>query len=417
MATKSNADFQSMLNEYLPNEMFYEEVIKRDWLLTNVERDDSWKGSRIPVPFMGAKASTVEFGQLAGAGDISQSKPVRGVIEGYKEVWGSLIFNHKDLLDHDGKVKEASFLQLLPDELEQFQTTMKEKVSQQLLNGKWFDEVSVGGTAGGILTVKHPERYDIGQKVVLQDDGTLTTVTAYVAAIDVNTNEVTFAVSRAEGAALSDLTAITAGGKCYHPGVLEHGSFVSLREAILSAANGGSTHIHGQLKTKYPALQAVQLSGLGLGVSATNILEKLFTGYNIVRQKAKGNASKVVMSYKHLGNCMAAVEKSKGAFSVTKQPAASIYGWTEISITSVKGELTLVGVQEMEDDVIFFLDMKAMKFRTRGGFKKRTSPEGKEYFEVRASDGYQYIIDSCLFGEMEYRGIGQCAVMYGINYV
>jgi hypothetical protein len=70
----------------------------------------------------------------------------------------------------------------------------------------------------------------------------------------------------------------------------------------------------------------------------------------------------------------------------------------------------------MEDDIIFFLDMKSMKFRTRGGFKKRMSPEGKEYFEIRSTSGYQYIVDSCLFGEMEYRGIGHNAVMYNINY-
>ena len=116
---------------------------------------------------------------------------------------------------------------------------------------------------------------------------------------------------------------------------------------------------------------------------------------------------------------MAVVEASKGAFNV--QPGsmkATQYGWTEISIGSVTSQaLKFVGVQEMEDDVIFLLDMKAMKFRTRGGFRKRMSPDGKEYFEVRATTGFQYIVDACLFGEMEYRGIGQCAVIYAVaNY-
>ena len=36
--------FQSMLNEYLPNKLLKEELIKRDYILTNVKKDDNWKG-------------------------------------------------------------------------------------------------------------------------------------------------------------------------------------------------------------------------------------------------------------------------------------------------------------------------------------------------------------------------------------
>lgn len=411
--TSRNTDFQTMLNEYLPNEMFYEETIKRDWFLSNVERDDSWKGSKVIVPFMGARASSLEFGQLAGAADISQSKPVRGEIAGYKEVWGSLIFNHGDLLDHEGKVKEASFLRILPDEIEAFQTIMKEGVSQQLLNGANFDTFTANGTVGGVIAVQHPERYNINQKIEI-DDNDSAVLAVYVTAINMNANTITVSLTR--GGAPADVSAYTTAqaSKVYHPGVLANGSFISLREAILSAANGGSATIHGVSKLAYPALQAIQLNGAS--VTASNLLDKIFDGYVDVRRKAKGNASKVIMSYKHLGSCMKIIEASKGAFNQTKQPSTSVYGWTEITVTTVKGELTLVGIQEMEDDVLFFLDLKSMKFRTRGGFKKRMSPEGKEYFEIRSTSGYQYIVDTCLFGEMEYRGIGQNAVMYGISY-
>jgi hypothetical protein len=412
--TTVNADFQTMLNEYLPNEMFFEETIKRDWFLSNVERDDSWKGSKVIVPFMGARASSVEFGQLAGASDIAQSKPVRGEISGYKEVWGSLIFNHRDLLDHEGKMREASFLKILPDEVEAFQTTMKEVVSQQLMNGLNFDTFTADGTAGGVIALNHPERFSIGQKIEI-DDGNSSALSVYVIAIDMNANTIT--VSATRGGAAADVSAYTTAqsAKVYYPGVLTNGSFVSLREAILSLANGGSATIHGQTKLSYPALQSIQISGAS--IDATNVLSKIFDAYTTVRRKAKGNANKVVLSYKHLGSIFKIIETSKGAFNVTKQPKTSVYGWTEITVTTVKGELDIVGVQEMEDDVIFLLDMKAMKFRTRGGFRKRMSPDGKEYFEVRATTGFQYIVDACLFGEMEYRGIGQCAVIYAVaNY-
>jgi hypothetical protein len=36
--------FQTMLNEYLPDDLFKEELLKRDWLFNNMERDDKWKG-------------------------------------------------------------------------------------------------------------------------------------------------------------------------------------------------------------------------------------------------------------------------------------------------------------------------------------------------------------------------------------
>lgn len=88
--------FQSMLNQYLPNELLREELVKRDWILQNVERDDSWKGGDLVVPFRGARASSVAFGSLTPSSDIAQDQYVRGVISGgYPEVWGSMLFNHK----------------------------------------------------------------------------------------------------------------------------------------------------------------------------------------------------------------------------------------------------------------------------------------------------------------------------------
>ena len=41
MATGTTRTFQSMLNEYLPNRLLKEELIKRDYILTNIEKDNS----------------------------------------------------------------------------------------------------------------------------------------------------------------------------------------------------------------------------------------------------------------------------------------------------------------------------------------------------------------------------------------
>lgn len=70
--------FQSMLNEYLPNELLKEEMIKRDYLLTNVEKDDGWLGGTLIVPFKAAGASSVAAGGLSASNDIAEDKYVRG---------------------------------------------------------------------------------------------------------------------------------------------------------------------------------------------------------------------------------------------------------------------------------------------------------------------------------------------------
>lgn len=413
MATAVNTSFQNMLNEYLPNSLMMDELIKRDWFLSNMEIDNNWGGSKIVVPFRGANASTVEFGQLAGSSDISQSETVRGHIDSYVEVWGSLIFNHKDLMDHSGKIPETTFLKILPNELDMHLDYFKQVISQALGNGSHFAKFVSNGGVNGVIEVDHIERFQLGQKLEIKDSDSVK-LPVYVIAMDINASTIT--VSATRGGAAADVSAYTTAqaAKCYHPGVLDNGSFVSVREALLSAANGGSATLHGVSKLAYPMLQAIQLNGAS--VTAANILDKIFDGYTTVRRKARGNANTVLVSFLHLGSIMKLLESQKGPFIVTKQPSASIYGWTEIEITTVKGVLKIVAIQELDDDCIFYLDLKSMTLRTRGGFKKRVSPEGREFFEIRNTQGYQYVIDNSFFGATEFSKPGHNAVMHSISY-
>lgn len=412
--------FQDMLNEYLPNNMLMETLIKRDWFLSNVEIDNGWKGGKLIVPFEGACASSVSFGELTASNDIAESEFVRGSVNDYVEVWSSIILNHRDLMDHSGKIPETTFLKLLPDQVNKVMNYTKEVVSIQLGTGPHFAKFAVDGTAGGVIEVDHIDRFQIGQKLTIDDDNSAA-LNVYVIAIDINgatvaasTGKVTVSLTR--GGAAADVSAYTTAqnAKCYHPGVLTNGTFTSVRNALLSAANGGSATLHGITKTAWPILQAYNQDGSTW--TASNILQKIFDTYVEVRKRAKGNANTVVMSFKHLGSVMKLIETQKGPFSVVKQPTASIYGWTEIEVTSVKGSLKLVGIQEMDDDVVFYLDMSSMKFHTNGGFRKRTAPDGREYFEVRNTNGYAYLIDLCLFGELTHILPGHNAIVYGISY-
>jgi len=418
----TTASFQTMLNEYLPNKLLKEEMIKRDYILSNIEKDESWKGGNLVVPFKAAGASSIKMGSLTAANDISEDKYVRGGISGYKECWGSMIFNQRDLMDHSGRIVEDSFLKILPDTIEDFMSVLKMTVSVQLGTGPVFAYVTdATNAATGILEVNHVERFEIGQKVGLFDNDTVL-ASYYVIAIDVNagvSGRGTITLSASRGGLFANVSAYSVAqvAKFYTDGA-DTTSFNSIKDSLLSAANGGGATIHGVSKILYPFLQAVNVNGSS--ITASNILDKLFDAYTEVRKKAKGKADRFLMSYKNLGTVLKAIEnKGNGAANWSVSAGgkkASIYGWDEVLLSSVKGDLTVVGIQEWDDDVIAMLDMGSMVFRSNGFFQKRKAPDGKEYFEVRNTTGYQYLLDICLFGELEMTKPGQNGIIFGISY-
>ena len=415
--------FQAMLNEWLNYDLLKEEFVKRDYLLQKVEKDNGWKGGTLPVPFKGAYASSVSFGSLTASTDVAEDKYIRGEISVQPEVWGTMKFNHRDLMEQNGKVNEQSFLKLLPGALEEFMDNMKNCVSINLLSGTHVATLTTDGTAGGVLEVDRVERFTIDQKLELLDDGTVGSTTVYIIAIDINGNTITVSATRG-GAALDVSTYLVANDtKMYIDGASAN-SMTSLRSSLLSSANGGSANLYGQSKLAYPYLQSINVDGAL--VSATNVHEKIFDAYTRIRNVGRGNPETLLVSYKWLGNIMKNVEHSsnivtdnniigKGSYNVVPgSMKASLYGWTEIKIMGVRGGLTVVGVQEMDDDVIFFIDWRALKFHSNNFFMKRTNPDGRQYYEVRETTGYSYLIDICLFGDLVLSKPSYCGVLYDI---
>ncbi len=411
--------FDSMLNEHLTDDLLMEELLKRDYFLNKIAKEEDWKGGDVIVPFRGAQASSIKFGGLTSSNDIAQSAYVRGKIEDYKEVWGSLIFNETDLVQHDGKIPESTFLRVMPDEVDDFMDNFKEVVSHQIGVGTAFMTVTdATNAATGIMIVDRIDRALLGLKCILDDDNS-PTVEVYITAINVNTKAVTLSLTRGGAAADVSAYSVAQSAKFYYDGAWDgstSSSFISIRNALLSAANGGDTALHGQTKTAYPYLQAVNIDGSGF--SASNIVEELFDAYVDVRIKARGKASTIVMSFKNWGSCMKSQQIEKGAYAVVGSPKRSQFGWQEMTIASTKtgDTLDIAGVLEMPDDIIFFLDWSTMKFLSNGGFRKRVGPDGQMYYTVRNTTGYQYIVDMCLYGEMKYTRPGNNAVIYGISY-
>ena len=415
MAT--NRDFQSMLNQYLPLDLLKYEYIKRDYIFQRANIDESWKGGDLIVPFQGQHASSIEFGALTADNDISKYAYIRGSITTQPEVWGTLIFQHRDLMEHDGKIPESTFLKILPDQIDAMMMYFKMVVAVHLLGGPHFAKVTTDAAptdaANGILAVDRVDRFTKDQKVSLDDDNSSPT-TYYVININVNLQTVTLSATR--GGAAANVSAYTAAqnAKFYHPGAQSAG-MTGLRSQLLAAANGGSANLFGQAKTDHVFLQAVQVDGSS--VTAANILDKIFAGYVKRMSLAKGGkAPEVVMSFKNFGFILQVLEIHKGQYNIVPNSRkVSVYGWDTVEVGSVSGQvIKLVGIQECDDDIIFYLDWDSITFYTNGLFKRRRAPDGKEYYETRATTGYAYILDHCLFGDLVCHAPWKNAIMYGI---
>ena len=416
--------FQDMLNEYLPNSLLREELIKRDYILSNVKLDNKWKGGKIVVGFKASGASSVKLGGLTAANDIAESKFVRGSIDEYKEVWGSMIFHHRDILDHSGRIKEDTFIRTLPDTIEDFSEYMKCVMSVQLGTGPSFAKVTNDAArATGVMVINRIDRVMLDQKVIIKDENSAA-LALYVIAIDLNSNQVTLSATRAGAAADLTVYTVAANAEFYHDGGEDSANqFTSLVSALLPAAQGGSANLHGKSKLLYPFLQAIAIDGSS--ITASNIVQKIFEAYVTVRVKARGNADTVLMSFENLGSAMQVIEygptgaNGKSPFKVSEGSSkASMYGWDEIEILQMgsRKRLKFVGIQEWDNDTIVFLDFSAITFRSNGFIQKRTAPDGKQYYETRTTAGFAYILDSFCFGELEVKAPNRCGIIYGISY-
>ncbi len=409
--------FNDMINEYLPEDLLKNELIKRDWFLSNVKIVEGWNGGAMDVGFKEATASSVNFGTLESASDIGQSVLVRGTVAGYKHVSSSLIFNHRDLLEHGSsqKMSKKSFLKILPDEINDHLQVLREIVSGNLLRGKKLAKLTVGGTLGGDITVDRPERLMIGMKIELNDNVATATETVYVKSINLDTKVVAVVTARGGAVAASVAEWTTANGAYVNVPGANSAAFSGLRDLILSAANGGSASLYGQTKASYTYLQSYNKSGAA--ITGTSILGTIFDAYTEHRIRFKGDARKIVMSLKNMSAAMKEVQASKGAFSVVQNSQKQSVYFSEISIIGVGGgALELVGIQEMDDDVILGLDMSAFKFETNSLIRRIKSPEGLEYFSVRNTTGYQFILDHECYGELVLTAPQKCFAIHSISF-
>lgn len=405
--------FSAMLNEYLPLSLLQAEMFKRDWLLSNVEHDESWLNGNLVVPFLGSVGSSVSFGSLTASNDIAEEVAVRGTVSAYAELHGSMIFNETDLKQH-GKISEQNFLRILPDAIERHAAHLRAMLGLNLMNGGYIAKASADGDVSGNITVEDPSRFQIGMKVQV-DDGNSSPSTGYVKTIDINTGVINLVTARG-GATPVDLSGYTvAQNATIYNDNQQSNAFKSLKAQLLPASAGGDATIWGVTKTAYPFTQAIAKSGSD--ITSSNILQKIFDFYVEARKKAKGQPGNVVMSYKNFGSVLKVLETQKGSFNVKPgSQKTNQFGWTEVEIAGFAGVLKLVAVQECDDDIIYFLDLKSMKLYSNGGMQRRKSPDGISFYEVRNTSGFQYIVDHALYGEFVVHQPCANAVLHSISY-
>lgn len=429
MSNLQGQNYTAMINEYLPFDVLEEETKKQSWLLDNCTIKKDWHGGDIIVPFKAGKAGTVTMGGLPATTSISRSSYVRGKLTTMKEAYGSLIVYEKDLM-LNGKVNVQNFIKILPDQLDDLKEVFAQAVSLQVLNGGPLDVVTVAGTAGGVVSVAHPERFTIGMKLTFK--GTAESATGFVASINMNTGALLIVtephgstgcvLNADDGGTPNDVTAadIDAGDAVYVSGGDDH-NFTSLQSMLLpSGIHSAPSTLFGQTKVTYPFLQSIYKDGDSTCTSAAGLLADMFDTQGKAHRRG-ASPKEWGMSWTNYLAIKKAIELGSNSYRIidTGKTSSTYAGTKTITIGGVEDELTIRAVREWPDYLAMALDVKDLEFHTAPGgfFTALADPEGKKYYTVRtagtgASAGYAYVTDIALRGEFIHTKPWNTAVLY-----
>lgn len=401
--------FSDQLKRYRPINILKDEVKKRDYMFRNIKKDQKWKGGRYQIPVMTGPATSVKFGQLTAASAIDEVAEEMAYETDYAEIMQSLIFNQKDLAAGDNY--EGSFIKVMMDTLEPASRTFKEIISHSLLLGSAIDSLTANGSASGVAAVNFPERFDLDQLVILRNNDPAA-AEYYVIAVDLNAKNITVSASR--GGAAADISAYTIAkeSKIHYDGTVNtstgalQNSMNSLKDGLLSAANGGSASLHNLTKASFKQWQAHNEDLIG--ASAETLIEFLFKAYVASARKGRGNPSEILVSYDNFQYIVNSLETNR-RFSVSDQKSG--YGFVSVKLLGPGGQLKITALREMDNDIAPIVDWNSFRLAGMRFFEPVKSPKsGDPVFEVRNVSGYQYIMDVAFYGNLifyhpSYNGI------------
>jgi len=382
-------NFGALLKRYTPEKVFENTLMKLSYIYANCDKDKSWAGGTYEIPLDEAGFSSSQYGSLAAANDIAEGEVALGTTT-MKELWNSLLIREADLYRHGDM--EQSYLKIVPDRIDRFVEWIKNNVSAEFLAGGRLAKATANGDVSGNITVDKVYLFQKGQKVTV-DDANSSPVSGYIRTININTNVITLYDARTGGSAV-DLSGYTTAQNAIVQVVgAASEQFTSLMAYTLPAANGGSDTIFGKTKTDYTVLQSLNDSGSGW--TASSVLDDLYGAMYKFSEKRSGVFKEAWIDFGKMKNISNILENSR-RYSVSDKKAG--FGWASVNILGPEGETKIVALREMPKEVVYFGDVKNIKFAGKEPFKRKMYDD-KEYFMVRGSTGPEYIQDIALRGE------------------
>ena len=428
MADSTNQSFDGLLRQYTPHNLMVEALKRLNYFWNKIAKDENWFGGDYIVPFESGEASALRFGKLTAAADITETQTQKGTISSYKELYGSMIFNHKDLDFDDLK---GSFLKILPDKLNQFMKRMSERVSQTILNGAHICQLADPALSGvvdpadtGVCYIDKGIRLRVGQGIQFYN-GTLTKPSAsaqyYVKFIDrgaVAGYPHIAKVTLTDNKTLESASELSSDGvaydatnnfKAYERGGRDS-AFTSLASILLSDANGGGDKVYGISKASYPYLQAQQYDGSD--IDETTIMDELCDAFNQVEELSSGSPTEILMSFKHF-NTISKLNRDNIRFTASDKKIG--IGFKSVQLDGIEGNMRITALRDMDDDKMFIMDWSALKFAGKHFFKKMDY-NGKMFYQTRAEAGVTNIVDIKLYGDLVVTAPCNLGVIFGISY-
>ena len=399
MGLKRTENFEEMLKEYQPHKLIEDQMKKTNYFWSKIKKDKGWKdGATYQIPWELAEASAFQIGGLVESAKITDAKFKKANETDHAFMSGAMKWFSRDLKRY-GDMRQ-SFLKLLPMKTKKFTTRMQYLTNLIMLDGASISRVTADGTGAGVLAVLKPQRFMVGERVVvISTDGGVADVECYVGAIDINGK--TISCVDAAGAAV-DLSSFVVAGEVVEvkiPGY-DQDNFYSLTDFLLPASLGGSDTVHGVNKSESPILQAQVESGAGW--TKSTILSNLYDFYFGVKELGKVDGVEILCGFDVYKAASNAAESSK-RYMTSKESGP---GFSSVVIDGPMGEMKLVALEQMPNDRCHIVDFDHFTFAGDEFFKNMVDPDGNLYTKERVAgggagnDGHVLIQDIALSGQL-----------------
>lgn len=409
------ADLNSLLRDYGPDSVFVNEYKKLSYYFNKIEKNKEWvEGSNYLLKFEAGENSRFEMGGLPNSSDINGATYLSATIANPATIVGSMKIHEKDLQKHNGDMKK-SFLDFWPRNSKRFVKRFEERMSVLLMGDGSICTVTLDGTSGGVIKVDRPSLLTIGEKVEIKDNDSAA-VQGYVRKIDINTKLVTIGDAPTGAIVPVNLVAFTtaAKAKVYICGTSASGEkFLSLKDFILTQANGGSDTIHGLTKADSPILQAINtpFSGTATAKELIYTLYKNFFEYDML---GRGDVVEQLVSYENFRWISLYLDKNR---EFAKSDVTAGVGFKSMTLTGPEGDMKITALRDMQNDWAPVVDFKGLEFAGSTLFKMKHQQSGDLFFTERVpgvGGGYQHIVDIETAGQHICKMPGNMAAVYNI---